>query len=118
MNYVDGFVLPVPRKNVKAYVKIAKLASKVWRDHGALHYYECVAEDTRDHGMVSFPKLAGAKKGETVIFAFIVYKSRTHRDKVNAKVMKDPRMNNFDPKTMPFDMKRMAMGGFAAIVQA
>lgn len=118
MNYVDGYVLPIPKKAIKAYQKIAKLAGKVWRDHGALDYYECVAEDTRSHGLVSFPQLAGTKKGETVIFAFIIYKSRAHRDKVNAKVMKDPRMNSFDPKDMPFDVKRMTMGGFTAIVQA
>jgi uncharacterized protein YbaA (DUF1428 family) len=117
MNYVDGYVLPIARKKVKAYVKIAQMAGKVWRDHGALSYYECVAEDTRSHGLVPFSKSAGAKKGETVIFAFIIYKSRAHRDKVNAKVMKDPRMSGFNPKEMPFDMKRMAMGGFKAIVQ-
>jgi uncharacterized protein YbaA (DUF1428 family) len=120
--YVDGFVLVVPEKNLKAYKKMAQGGGKLWMKHGALEYKECVADDLSPtmEGMkfLPFPKLTKLKKGETVVFSYIVYKSRKHRDQVNAKVMKDPAMN--DPKyanmKMPFDMKKMAYGGFATLV--
>lgn len=114
--YVDGFVIPILKKNVKAYVKMAKLGAKVWKDHGALDYRECVGEDLKNAWGISFPKLAKTKTGETVIFAYIVFKSRAHRDAVNAKVMKDPRMK-CDMKDMPFNVKRMAYGGFETLVR-
>lgn len=113
--YVDGFVLPVPKKSLKAYQAISKKAGKVWREHGALEYFECAGDDLNIKGMRSFTSLAKPKPGETVLFSFIVYKSRAHRDRVNAKVMKDPRMD-MNPNAMPFDVKRMAYGGFTAIV--
>ncbi len=113
--YVDGFVLPVPKKSLKAYAAISKKAGKVWREHGALEYFECAGDDMNIKGMRSFPSMVKPKPGEVVVFSFILYKSRAHRDRVNAKVMKDPRMD-MDPKAMPFDVKRMAYGGFAAIV--
>jgi uncharacterized protein YbaA (DUF1428 family) len=116
--YVDGFVIPVPKKKIAAYRKIAQLASKVWRDHGALDYFECVLEDNTVPCGMPFPKLAKTKPGETVVFAWIVYKSRAHRDKVNARVMADKRMTGFDMKTMPFDIKRMTFGGFDVLVEA
>jgi uncharacterized protein YbaA (DUF1428 family) len=114
--YVDGFLLPLPRNRVEAYRRIAQKAGKIWREHGALEYRECVGDDLRIKGMAPFPRAARARPGETVVFAWIVYKSRAHRDRVNAMVMKDPRMANVDPKSMPFDMKRMAMGGFKVLV--
>ena len=113
--YVDGFVIPMPEKNVEAYRKIAQKAGKIWMEHGALAYLESVGEDLAPPFGTQFPRLAKAKPGETVIFAFIVFKSRAHRDRVNAKVMKDPRMQE-GPKEMPFEMKRMTYGGFTAIV--
>jgi len=113
--YVDGFVIPMPEKNVEAYRKMASRAGKIWMKHGALAYLESVGEDLApEHGM-PFPKLAKTKPGETVIFAFIVFKSRAHRDKVNAAVMKDPALHQ-GPKEMPFEMKRMTYGGFTALV--
>ncbi|HKQ47234.1 MAG TPA: DUF1428 domain-containing protein [Phycisphaerae bacterium] len=119
MAYVDGYVLPVPKKNLKAYVGIAKKAGKIWRDHGALEYRECVGEDLNVKFGMPFPKLVKPKTGETVVFSYIVFKSRAHRDKVNAKVMKDPRlMQMCDPKKMPFDCKRMVYGGFETLVDA
>ena len=115
--YIDGFLLPVPRKNLATYRKMSTHAGKLWREHGALEYRECVAEDMDAKGMMPFPKAAKAKPGEVVIFSWIVYKSRAHRDRVNAKVMKDPRlMDGCDPKKMPFDCKRMAYGGFTTLV--
>jgi uncharacterized protein YbaA (DUF1428 family) len=118
MSYVDGFVVPVPKKNVEAYRKIAKVASKVWRDHGALDYRECVADDVSWGERTSFPRSVKQKPTETVIFAYIVYKSRAHRDSVNKKVMADKRMKQFmDMKSMPFDGKRMIFGGFKTIVE-
>ena len=117
--YVDGFVLPVPKKNLKEYKRIATAAGKVWREHGALEYRECVGEDLNMKFGLPFPKLTKSKKNETVFFSWIVYKSRAHRDAVNKKVMKDPRMEKIcDPKKMPFDCKRMAMGGFEVFVGA
>ena len=119
MEYVDGFVVPVPRKKIAAYKKIAKLAGKIWRDHGALDYRECVAEDVKVGKWTSFPRSVKLKKGETVVFSWITYKSRAHRDRVLAKVMKDKRLASMmDPKAMPFDGKRMIYGGFDTIVTA
>lgn len=120
--YVDGFVLVVPKKNIAQYRKMAKLGKKIWMKHGALDYKECVGDDLdpKMDGMkfLKFPKMAGARPGETIIFSFVVYKSRAHRDAVNAKVMKDPSMNDpeWKNKPMPFDMKRMAYGGFKVLV--
>jgi uncharacterized protein YbaA (DUF1428 family) len=115
--YVDGFVLPVPKKNVEAYRRMAQLAGKVWREHGALEFRECVADDLNVKMGASFRKVAKARAGETVFFSFIVFKSRAHRDRVNAKVMKDPRLTgDADGKSMPFDVKRMAYGGFRVLV--
>ncbi|MBU8876171.1 DUF1428 domain-containing protein [Reyranella sp. MMS21-HV4-11] len=115
MSYVDGFVLVVPKKKLAAYTKLARLAGKVWREHGALDYRECVADDLKVKFGLPFTKLVKVKAGETIMFSYIVYKSRSHRDKVNAKVMADPRMQE-PPKDIPFDMKRMAYGGFKTIV--
>lgn len=118
MNYVDGFVLPVATKNLAKYKALAKKASKVWMEHGALAYHECVAEDVKATFCTPFPKMAKAKPGETVVFAWIVYKSKAHRDRVNMKVMKDPRLGEcMDAKKMPFDLKRMACGGFKEMVK-
>ena len=119
MQYVDGFVLPVPKKNLKAYRDMAKKACKVWLDHGALDYRECVAEDVKVGKVTSFPRSVKQKTGETVVFSWITYKSRKHRDAVLAKVMKDPRLASMmDSKKMPFDAKRMIYGGFDTIVTA
>ena len=115
MPYVDGFVLVVPKKKLAAYTKLARLAGKVWREHGALDYRECVADDLKVKFGLPFTKLVKVKAGETIMFSYIVYKSRSHRDKVNAKVMADPRTQE-PPKDIPFDMKRMAYGGFKTIV--
>jgi uncharacterized protein YbaA (DUF1428 family) len=119
MSYVDGFIVPVPRRRVTAYRSIARKACKVWLDHGALDYLEAVADDVKWGKRTSFPRSIKQKKGETVVFAYIVYKSRKHRDYVNAKVMKDKRLAAMgDPKDMPFDMKRMIFGGFKVLVKA
>jgi len=119
MRYVDGFVIPIPKKNLAAYVRMAKKAGRIWREHGALEYRECAGDDLTVKMGVPFPRLAKAKPSETVVFSWIVYKSRAHRDRVNAKVMKDPRINGLcDQKSMPFDMKRMAYGGFTLAVEA
>ena len=115
--YVDGFVVPVPKKKLAAYRRIAKLAGKVWRDHGALEYIEGVADDVKRGKVTSFPRSVKLKPGETVVFSYIRYKSRKHRDSVNAKAMKDKRLAKMmDPKAMPFDGKRMFWGGFKTIV--
>jgi uncharacterized protein YbaA (DUF1428 family) len=116
MSYVDGFVLVVPKKKLPAYVKLARKAAIVWRDHGALDYRECAGDDLKVKMGLPFPKLAKAKAGETVIFSWITYKSRAHRDKVNKKVMADKRLFDGMPKEMPFDVKRMAYGGFKTLV--
>ena len=117
--YVDGFLLPIPKKNLAAYKKISTTAGKVWREYGALEYRECVGEDLNVKFGMPFPKLVKPKTGETVVFSYIVFKSRAHRDKVNSKVMKDPRlMQMCDPKKMPFDCKRMVYGGFETLVDA
>lgn len=119
MRYVDGFILPVPKKNLQAYFRMAKKAGKIWREHGALEYRECVGDDLKVKMGLPFPRLAKLKAGETVVFSWIVYKSRAHRDQVNAKVMKDPRIASMcDSKSMPFDVKRMAYGGFKVMVSA
>ena len=119
MRYVDGYVVPVPKKKIEAYRRMAQTAGKVWREHGALEYIECVADDVKRGKRTSFPRSVKLKPGETVIFAYIVYKSRAQRDRINAKVMKDPRLKSMmDPKAMPFDMKRMFYGGFKVIVDA
>ena len=119
MSYVDGFVLPVPIDNIPAYRGMAQKAGKVWREHGALQYIESVGDDVKPGKHTSFPQSVKLKAGETVVFAFIVFKSRAHRDRVNAKVMKDPRITGMmDPKTMPFDGKRMFWGGFKTLVDA
>lgn len=115
MAYVDGFLLPVPKKNLDAYRRISRKAGKVWREHGALDYKECVGDDLKVKGMSSFVKAVKTKPGETVVFSWITYKSRAHRDRVNAKVMKDPRIN-MDGVSMPFDVKRMLYGGFKVFV--
>jgi uncharacterized protein YbaA (DUF1428 family) len=116
MEYVDGFVVPVPKKRINDYKKLAKLASKVWRDHGALDYRECVADDVQKGKVTSFPRSVKLKPNETVVFAWITYKSRKQRDAILKKVMKDERLAGMDPKKMPFDMKRMFWGGFKTIV--
>jgi uncharacterized protein YbaA (DUF1428 family) len=116
--FVDGFVLPLPKKNIAAYKKLARKASRIWKDHGALEYMECVGADLKIKGIVQFPKLAKAKPSETVVFAWIIYKSRAHRDRVNAKVMKDPRVANMcNAENHPFDFKRMCYGGFDELVR-
>jgi uncharacterized protein YbaA (DUF1428 family) len=115
--YVDGFVLPVPKKKVAAYRKIALKAGKVWMEHGALAFHENVADDVKAGKWTSFPQAVKLKKGEVVVFSWIVFKSRKQRDKINAKVMKDPRLDKMmDPKDMPFDGKRMFWGGFKELV--
>lgn len=115
--YVDGFLLPVPTKNLATYRKMARTACKVWREHGAIDYRECVGDDLKVEKMAAFPKVARAKEGETVVFAWITYKSKAHRNKVNAKAMKDPRLVKLmQTAEMPFDCKRMAYGGFKTIV--
>lgn len=117
MPYVDGFVLPVPEKKLEAYRRLSRTAGKVWRDHGALEYKECVADDVKPGKLTSFPQAVKLKRGETVVFSWITYKSRAHRDRVNAKVMKDPRLAKMmDPKSNPFDMKRLIYGGFKVVV--
>jgi uncharacterized protein YbaA (DUF1428 family) len=122
MSYVDGFVIPLPKKNVDAYRRMARAAGKVWKEHGALEFRECVGDDLApDMGggsMPSFPHMVQLKRGETVLFSWIRYRSRAHRDRVNAKVMKDPRMEKMmDGKKMPFDVKRMAYAGFKTLVE-
>ena len=117
MSYVDGYVLPVPKKNIAAYRRLAQKASKVWRDHGALDYKECVGDDLKVKFGVPFPRNVKLKKGETVVFSWIIFKSRAHRNKVNEKVMKDPRLATLCPDPMPFDCKRMTYGGFKVLVE-
>jgi uncharacterized protein YbaA (DUF1428 family) len=117
MAYVDGFVIPVPKKKVAPYRKLALWGRKLWMKHGALQYFECVGDDLQPKFGLPFPKLLKLKPGETAMFSFIIFKSRAHRDKVNALVMKDPSMQG-PPPEMPFDMRKMAYGGFQAIVEA
>jgi uncharacterized protein YbaA (DUF1428 family) len=117
MPYVDGFLLPVPKKNVKLYRRIAQQAGKIWRKHGALEFRECVGDDLKPKMGMPFSRTVRLKPSETVVFSWIVFKSRTHRDSVNKKVMKDPRMlKMMETGPMPFDEKRMAYGGFKVLV--
>lgn len=117
MPYVDGFVLPVPKKKVDAYRRMSRKAGKIWREHGALEFRECMADDVKPGKLTSFPQSVDLKRGETVFFSWITYKSRAHRDRVNAKVMKDPRLAKMmEGKDMPFDGKRMIYGGFKVVV--
>jgi uncharacterized protein YbaA (DUF1428 family) len=117
-HYVDGFVVPLPKRNLDAYRRMARKAGKVWREHGALEYRECVADDVQMGEVTSFPRSVQLKRGEIVVFSWIVFKSRAHRDRVNAKVMKDPRLAAMmDPKALPFDGKRMIYGGFNVVVE-
>jgi uncharacterized protein YbaA (DUF1428 family) len=119
MKYVDGYVLPVPKKNLPTYRRMAQKAGKIWRDYGALQFCECVGDDLEVKMAASFPRTIKLKPGEVVVFSWIVFKSRAHRDSVNAKVMKDPRLiKMMDPKAMPFDSKRMVYGGFKVVVDA
>ncbi|MBL9031402.1 MAG: DUF1428 domain-containing protein [Phycisphaerae bacterium] len=119
MAYVDGFVIVVPTRKLPAYWKLARASSKIWLELGASEYRECAGDDLNIPFGVPFPKLAKAKPGETVVFSWIVYKNKATRDRVNARVMKDPRILAMcDPKNMPFDMKRMSMGGFKVVVSA
>ncbi|HEX7866441.1 MAG TPA: DUF1428 domain-containing protein [Variovorax sp.] len=115
--YVDGFIVAIPTTNVEAYRKLARKAGKVWMEYGAIEYVECIADDVKPGKLTSFPQSVKQKADETVAFSWIVYKSRKHRDTVNAKVMADPRITAMDPKTMPFDAKRMIFGGFKSIVE-
>jgi uncharacterized protein YbaA (DUF1428 family) len=117
MPYVDGFVVPVPKKSLAAYRSMARKAGKIWREHGALEFRECVAEDVKVGKLTSFPRSVKLKPSETVVLSWIVFKSRADRDRVNAKVMQDPRLAKMmEAKAMPFDMKRMIYGGFKVLV--
>lgn len=116
MPYVDGFVVVVPKNKLQAYRRLAQKAGKIWREHGALEFRECVGDDLKVKGMVPFPRMAKAKSNELVMFSWIVYRSKAHRDRVNAKVMKDPRLADMGPNDVPFDCKRMAYGGFKVLV--
>jgi uncharacterized protein YbaA (DUF1428 family) len=117
MPYVDGYVLPVPKKKLQAYRRMAQKAGKIWREHGALEFRECVAGDVKPGKLTSFPQSVKLKPGETVMFSWIVFNSRAQRDRVNAKVMKDPRLTGMmNPKDLPFDAKRMFWGGFKVLV--
>ncbi|MGH6803011.1 MAG: DUF1428 domain-containing protein [Methyloceanibacter sp.] len=119
MAYVDGFIVPVPKKNVEAYRRLARKAGKIWREYGALEFKECVADDVKMGKRTSFPRSVKRKPNETVVFSYIVYKSRKDRDRINAKVMKDPRLAKMmDVKAIPFDAKRMIYGGFKVLVEA
>ncbi len=118
MSYVDGFVVPVPQEKLAAYRRLARKAGAIWREHGALHYMECVADDVKPGKTTSFPQAVKLKPGEVVVFSWIVYASRRERDRINKKVMSDPRLADMmDPKSMPFDGKRMFFGGFKPIVE-
>ncbi|HZA97977.1 MAG TPA: DUF1428 domain-containing protein [Gemmatimonadales bacterium] len=117
MPYVDGFLIPVPRKNLAAYRRMSQKAGKVWKEYGALEYRECVGDDLNVKGVKPFTRQLKTKPGETVVFSWVVYRSKAQRDRINAKVMKDPRLANMmDPKDMPFDSKRMVYGGFKVLI--
>ena len=119
MKYVDGYVFPVPKNNLAAYRRMAREAGKVWREYGALEFRECVGDDLKTKMAVSFPRTIKLKRGEVVVFSWIIFKSRAHRDSVNSKVMKNPRLAKMmDTKAMPFDPKRMVYGGFKVVVDA
>ena len=115
--YVDGYVIPVPKRNLAAYRRMARWGSRLWRDHGALDYCECVGDDLDVKMGLPFPRGLKIKRGETVVFSWITYKSRTHRDQVTKKVLKDPRMAKMAGMRMPFDAKRMLYGGFKVMVE-
>jgi uncharacterized protein YbaA (DUF1428 family) len=115
--YVDGFVVPVPKDKVDEYRKMASDAGKIWKEYGALAFVECIAEDVKPGVVTSFPQAVKLEPGETVVFSWIVYESRAHRDKINEQVMKDPRTGGIDMKSMPFDAKRMFFGGFEVLVE-
>lgn len=117
MAYIDAYVLPLPLANLAAYRKMARMGGKIWMEHGALQYVECIAEDVKPGKTTSFPQAVKLKEGETVIFSYIVFKSRAHRDKVNKLAMDDPRMHAWGPHNMPFDGKRLFWGGFKPFVQ-
>jgi len=118
MLYVDGFIVAVPKKNLAAYATLSKKCGKIWREYGALDYREWVAEDVKVGKLTSFPRSVKLKPGETVVFSWITYKPRAKRDRINAKVMADPRLTSMmDPKSMPFDAKRMIYGGFESLVK-
>ena len=118
MSYVDGFVVPVPQKNLAAYRRMARKAGRIWREHGALEYIECVADDVKPGKLTSFPQAVKLKPDEVVVFSWIVYNSRKDRDRINKKVMSDPRLADLmNPKALPFDGKRMFMGGFKPIIE-
>jgi uncharacterized protein YbaA (DUF1428 family) len=118
MKYVDGFVVPVPKKNLQAYRRMALKAGKIWKEFGALEYIECVADDVKPGKLTSFPQSVKLKPDEVAVFSWIVYKSRAHRDRINKKVVNDPRLANMmDPKAIPFDSKRMIYGGFKTMVE-
>jgi uncharacterized protein YbaA (DUF1428 family) len=116
MPYVDGYIVPVPKKNIEAYRRLARLAGRVWREHGAIDFKECLADDVKMGKRTSFPRSVKQKPGETVVFSWITYKSRAHRDRVNAKVMKDNRLAKMMEGTPVFDAKRLIFGGFKVIV--
>ena len=117
MSYVDGFVVPVPKKKLAAYRRLSQRAGRIWREFGAIEYKECVGDDVKPGKLTSFPQSVKLKPGEVVVFSWITYKSRAQRDRVNAKVMQDPRLADMmDPKAMPFDTKRMFFGGFKIFV--
>ena len=119
MRYVDGYVIALPKQNIAGYRKMARVGATLWKKYGALEYFECIGDDLDVEWGLPFPRLLKLKRGETAVFSFIVYKSRAHRDRVNAKVMKDPRLAaSMEGKPMPFDMKRMAYGGFKTLVKA
>jgi uncharacterized protein YbaA (DUF1428 family) len=118
MSYVDGFVVPVPVAHLDTYKKMARRAGKIWMEHGALHYVECVGDDVKPGKVTSFPQAVKLKEGETVFFSWIVYRNRRDRDRINKKVMSDPRLADMmDPKNLPFDGKRMFWGGFKPVVE-
>jgi uncharacterized protein YbaA (DUF1428 family) len=117
MPYADGYLLPVPKKKLQAYRRMARKAGKVWREYGALEYRECAGEDLTIKGVVTFPRRMNLRPGETVVFSWIVFKSRKDRDRINAAVVKDPRLASMmNPKEMPFEVRRMVYGGFTVIV--
>lgn len=118
MSYVDGFVLPVPKKNLAAYRRMSRKCGAIWKEFGALHYVECVADDVKPGKVTSFPQAVKLKKGEVVVFSWIVYASKRERDRINRKVMTDPRLDSMmDPKKLPFDGMRMFWGGFKPFIE-
>src|SRR5919107_605691 len=116
--YVDGFIVPVPKNNIEAYKKVSETMGRIWKEHGALEYVECVADDVSPGKVTSFPRSVKSKSGETVVLAYVAYRSRADRDRINRAVMNDPRLADMmDPKKMPFDGKRMFWGGFKSFLE-